>query len=77
MVYDSELDEYDDETLPCPHCGEHIFDDADQCPYCRQYISPADFRKQTPTWIIVLIILTIVSFLLPSLMTAIRLVTDQ
>jgi hypothetical protein len=71
------MDEPDDYTVPCPHCGEDIFDDAEQCPYCQQYISAADFKKQIPTWVIVLIVLTIVSFLLPTLLTALRSISGK
>jgi len=28
------------ETLPCPVCGEEIFEDAERCPYCGQYVTP-------------------------------------
>jgi len=26
------------ETLPCPHCGESIYDDTVKCPHCGQWI---------------------------------------
>jgi len=71
------MDEPEDYTVPCPHCGEDIFDDADQCPYCQHYISAADLKKQIPTWVIVLIVLTIVSFLLPTLLTVLRSISDR
>ncbi len=71
------MDEQDDDTVACPHCGEDIFDDADQCPYCQQYISAADFKREIPTWVVVLIVLTIASFLLPTLLTALRSIFGQ
>ena len=71
------MDEPDDYTVPCPHCGEDIYDDVEQCPFCRQYISAADFKKQIPTWVVVLIVLTIVSFLLPTLLTVLRSIFEQ
>jgi hypothetical protein len=44
----------DDETAPCPFCGEEIYDDAERCSACGKYLSredaPAD-RK--PLWFIV------------------------
>jgi hypothetical protein len=71
------MDDEDEYTLPCPHCGDEIFDDVDQCPHCRQYISSSDFKKPVPTWVIVLVILTVVSFLLPTILTALRNLNGQ
>jgi len=38
-----ELGGDDDETdvLPCPACGEEIYEDADQCPSCGHYFTAA------------------------------------
>ena len=39
---DEEWDEADDdaaEMAPCPACGESIYEDAEQCPCCGQYIT--------------------------------------
>jgi len=36
---------YDDDepdTVPCPYCRREIFDDADRCPYCENYLSAED-----------------------------------
>lgn len=43
-----------DTTLPCPHCGEDVYDDAEQCPQCGRYLS----REEAPTgsrswWIVI------------------------
>ncbi|MFT5301731.1 MAG: putative paraquat-inducible protein A [Mariniblastus sp.] len=63
-------DEQDDDyTVACPHCGDEIYDDAEQCPHCRQYLSASDFKKQMPTWVVVLVILTIVALMMPFLLT--------
>ncbi len=67
----------DDSTVECPHCREEIYDDAEQCPYCRQYLSASDFEKRTPTWVVVLIALTIISFLLPTIFTLLRSIAGQ
>ena len=38
-------DEYDDddeaELVPCPNCGQPVYEDAPQCPYCGEYIVAA------------------------------------
>ena len=46
-------DDDDDDTIPCPHCEKEIYDGAEQCPYCGQYISEEDApRDRRPGWII-------------------------
>ena len=34
-------DDSDDETetMPCSHCGAEIYEDAEQCPVCGEYVS--------------------------------------
>jgi hypothetical protein len=78
MVYDED-DDFDDpepdvddddspELLACPHCGEQIYEEADQCPHCGDYIthstSPLAGRS---IWFIVLgvagIVATIVALM--------------
>jgi predicted nucleic acid-binding Zn ribbon protein len=31
-------DESDEDTFPCPYCGNAIYDDSVQCPHCHMYI---------------------------------------
>jgi hypothetical protein len=41
-------------TMPCPHCGEEIYDDAEQCPACGRYLSDEDSPAQSqPWWILI------------------------
>jgi predicted RNA-binding Zn-ribbon protein involved in translation (DUF1610 family) len=42
----------DDETMPCPHCGEAVFDDAERCPECGQYLSREDAPRSKPWWVV-------------------------
>lgn len=77
MYQDSEPNEDEDYIVACPHCHEDIYDDVDQCPHCRQFLSAEDFRKPMPTWVIVLIVLTIVSFLIPTILTILRSISGQ
>ena len=28
------------ETVPCPRCGADVYEDAEQCPACGDYVSP-------------------------------------
>lgn len=44
----------DDVTIPCPHCGNDVYDDAEQCPHCGNYLSQEDKPAEPkPLWIIV------------------------
>jgi len=37
--YEYEDEELEPAYLPCPECGEEIYEDLQQCPYCGQYIT--------------------------------------
>lgn len=62
--YGDEDDYYDEddesETVPCPDCGADVYEDAEQCPSCGQYIiagatsTSAYVWKGRPIWWIVL-----------------------
>ena len=44
----------EDETVPCNHCGRAIYEGAEQCPYCGNYVSEEDEPRQAkPLWIVV------------------------
>jgi endogenous inhibitor of DNA gyrase (YacG/DUF329 family) len=51
-IYDDDLDDPDDddETVPCPHCGDPVYDDAERCPGCGQYLSREDAPWVRPPW---------------------------
>ncbi len=55
---DSSEDIVDDdvsETVPCPECGQPVYEDAVQCPSCGNYISPsASHASDRPRWWILL-----------------------
>ena len=44
-----------DDTVPCPHCGREIYDEAERCPYCESYISEEDTAQpaRKPWWLLV------------------------
>ncbi|HEV8002360.1 MAG TPA: hypothetical protein VGP63_20890 [Planctomycetaceae bacterium] len=54
---DDDAEDYADEpaTIPCPHCGAEVFDDAEQCPACGSWFV-RDRRPLTgrPSWFVVL-----------------------
>jgi predicted nucleic acid-binding Zn ribbon protein len=47
------MSEHDDDTMPCPYCGQAIYDEAERCPYCESYISREDAPSRQSTWIVV------------------------
>jgi len=69
MPHQSDLDdEWDDDeaqgfqaaeedeegTVPCPHCRRQIYEDAERCPHCGNYLSVEDAPFQArPWWFIV------------------------
>lgn len=53
------------ETVPCPHCGAEVYEDADYCPYCQTYIiGRASIWSGRPTWWIILALLGILATVL-------------
>ena len=54
--YPDEPDQDDDddpETIPCPECGEDIYEDAPSCPYCGHYVTFSTNRwsNRSMVWI--------------------------
>lgn len=61
---EDDTDDWDDEpgfdeasddaaTVPCPFCGEEIFEDTPRCPSCGRYLSAEDHAARArPAWII-------------------------
>jgi zinc-ribbon domain len=47
-------DDDDDNTVECPHCHAAVYEGAEQCPQCGNYLSEEDApREVKPLWIIV------------------------
>lgn len=58
---EDQLDETS-ETVPCPECGAEIYEDAERCPVCGQYvIHRRDVWAGRPLWWIVLGLLGVVA----------------
>jgi hypothetical protein len=50
---DSEYDEDDEPTVPCPYCGQEMFEDSPRCPACDRYISAEDSAgPRKPLWVV-------------------------
>ena len=62
---DDDFDDDSTETVPCPHCGAEIYEEAVQCPVCGTYVT---FRTGVwvgrPRWWIVLAVLGAVATVL-------------
>ena len=80
MYDDNEFESGDDFTIPCPNCGEQIFDDTPMCPKCHEYIVDNDrgVWSNKPSWFartaVVLVVLTIIAFALPWILTLLGLI---
>ncbi len=46
-------DEGGDDTVPCPHCLRPVYEDAERCPACGQYLSREDAPARHPWWLVV------------------------
>jgi hypothetical protein len=53
--YPDEPEEDDDsaETIPCPHCREPVYEEAQRCPHCGSYLSREDALWRRPWWLVV------------------------
>ena len=42
--------------LPCPSCGEGVYEDADRCPHCGDFVTPGrrPAGANVPRWMFVL-----------------------
>ena len=57
-------DDGDAETLPCPECGQPIYEEAEQCPHCGQYVSFSSHAfDHKPWWWMVLGLLGVLALL--------------
>jgi hypothetical protein len=51
-------DAADDSTVPCPYCGQEMYEDSPRCPQCGRYISAEDAPpRRMPWWIILGVVL--------------------
>lgn len=44
-------DEDSVDTIPCPYCKRAVFEDAERCPHCENYLSREDSPSQIPPWL--------------------------
>ncbi len=59
---ESDFDSDEVETLPCPSCGQEIYEEAQRCPECGAYMTPGSALR-VPAWIWVGVTLGLVAML--------------
>ena len=61
-VRNDERDDDEAETLPCPACGEPVYEDVEACPYCGEYVTHStSVLTGKPAWFIALAIAGIIA----------------
>ena len=40
----------DADVMPCPFCGRDMYDGADVCPHCGNFVSAGDAPRRLPLW---------------------------
>lgn len=70
-LYDPDEADQDDsdeedpaETLPCPRCKKDVYEDADRCPYCGFFITPAAVSSGKTWWFIIAAVLALLAMLM-------------
>lgn len=53
----------DDRTIPCPACGAGIYEDADQCPRCGEWIAPGAAVSRRRGWATAVVLLMVILML--------------
>jgi hypothetical protein len=63
---DDGSEEFDsDQTVECPACGREIYDDAERCPHCGEYLTEPDrLGRGKPLWIIVTAVVVLAAVVL-------------
>ena len=50
--FDDGWGDEEDDTIPCPHCRQPIYEDSVRCPHCESYLSEEDVPARKPWWLI-------------------------
>src|SRR5947209_17436040 len=53
----------ENETVACPNCRRPVYEDAERCPSCGNYLSPEDAPRRYPWWFVVGFLLSMVVLL--------------
>lgn len=47
-----DADDVEEPTVPCPGCGREVYEEADACPYCGQWLTSAAVETGRPAWLV-------------------------
>ena len=61
---DQDSDEDPSGTVPCPRCGEDVYEEAERCPNCGEYITAGAVSSSRPKWLILGVALALLAVLL-------------
>ena len=68
---EGDFDDSSESTYPCPGCGRQIYEEADACPYCGEYVADDDvYRSQPQPWWIKLVVWLLIFSLLAGVLLA-------
>ena len=68
LEQDIDADDDVNEVLPCPSCGQEVFEDAERCPYCGDWIVPGSGRGQLHWVWMIAGILALIAFITVSVL---------
>ncbi len=54
-------DDDEAETVPCPHCGQDVYEDAERCPNCERYLSREDAPSQRSWTFRIIVIICLIA----------------
>ena len=57
-------EEGDSATLPCPFCGKGVYEGADVCPHCRNFVSFGGEAGRKPWWVVAAAVALLAAMLL-------------
>jgi hypothetical protein len=61
---DQDSDEDLSRTVPCPSCGEDVYEEAERCPNCGEHITPGAATSGRPKWLMIGVALALLAVVL-------------
>ena len=61
---DDDIGDEPGEAIPCPFCRKPVYEGADVCPHCHNFISAEDAPRRLPWWIWAGVILCLIAVVL-------------
>ena len=58
------FDDEENEVLPCPSCGLPVYEDAERCPHCGDWIMPLAAASGRPFWVRIVGVIVVIALLL-------------